>query len=112
MQKLLISLMFCTTLLLGCSTHKLEIQQGNVIDQEAVAQLQIGMTKKQVKFIMGTPLLTDPFHQDRWDYIYTFKQARQAQEEKRITLYFEGDILSRIEPPQWPLSNTSAIDKY
>jgi len=98
MQKLLISTLFCATLLMGCSAHKLEIQQGNIIDPEAVSQLQPGMTKKQVLFIMGTPLLTDPFHQNRWDYVYLLKQAGRTREEERLTLFFENDTLSRIEP--------------
>ncbi len=98
MQKLLISTLFCATLLMGCSAHKLEIQQGNIIDPEAVSQLQPGMTKKQVLFIMGTPLLTDPFHQNRWDYIYLLSKSDHSRKEERLTLFFDGDTLSRIEP--------------
>lgn len=97
MQKLLTSFMFCATLLMGCSAHKLEIQQGNVIDPEAAAQLQVGMTKKQVIFIMGTPLLTDPFHQSRWDYIYRLSKSDHSEENERLTLFFDGDTLDRIE---------------
>ncbi len=83
---------------MGCSAHKLEIQQGNILDPEAVAQLQLGMTKKQVIFIMGTPLLTDPFHHNRWDYVYLLKRSDRSREEERLSLFFDGDTLSRIEP--------------
>ena len=98
MQKLLISLSLCATLFIaGCSVHKLEIQQGNLVTADALEQLKIGMTRKQVKFLLGTPLLQDPFHHDRWDYLYTLKVSRQPLQQQRLTLYFEGDTLSRIE---------------
>ena len=98
MQKLLISLSLCATLFIaGCSVHKLEIQQGNLVTADALEQLQIGMTRKQVKFLLGTPLIQDPFHHDRWDYLYTLKISRQPLQRQRLTLYFEGDTLSRIE---------------
>ena len=78
-------------------TYRIPIQQGNVVDQERVNQLQPGMAKRQVRFVRGTPMLVDPFHQDRWDYIYTYRPSRGDSEERRITLYFENDTLVRIE---------------
>ncbi len=78
-------------------TYRIPIQQGNVVDQERVNQLQPGMAKRQVRFVMGTPMLVDPFHQDRWDYVYTYRPSRGDSEERRITLYFENDALVRIE---------------
>jgi outer membrane protein assembly factor BamE len=78
-------------------TYRIPIQQGNVVDQERVNQLQPGMAKRQVRFVMGTPMLVDPFHQDRWDYVYMYRPSRGDIEERRVTLYFENDALVRIE---------------
>ncbi len=100
MQKLLISLLCCATLLAGCSAHKLEIQQGNVVDEQALARLEIGMTKRQVAFLLGTPLLRDPFHHDRWDYLHSLEKPRQQPRIERLTLFFDGDRLARIEHGQ------------
>ena len=76
--------------------HRVDIQQGNVITQDMLAKLKLGMEKKKVRFIMGTPLITDTFHNDRWDYIYTFKEGREQREQRRVTLFFEDDLLARI----------------
>ena len=62
-------------MLTGCSgrlftVHKIDVQQGNAVDPDKVAQLEVGMTKEQVKFLMGTPLIADPFHPERWDYVF------------------------------------------
>jgi len=79
--------------------YKLNVRQGNVLEPEKVAQLQPGMTMRQVQNILGTPLLTDPFHQDRWDYVYAFypRGNREKGVERRLTLYFQGTILAGIE---------------
>ena len=105
MKFILIS--FFLFLVLGCSRsydgsfnapllHKIDIQQGNVIDQEMLNKLQPGMDKKQVKFIMGTPVLVDPFHNERWEYIYSFQEGGKVREQRHITLHFEGGKLAHI----------------
>ena len=76
--------------------HKIDIQQGNVVDQEMLDQLKPGMDKKQVKFIMGTPVLIDPFHNERWEYIYSFQEGGSVREQRHITLHFENDKLAYI----------------
>ena len=76
--------------------HKIDIQQGNVVDQKMLDQLKSGMNKKQVKFIMGTPVLIDPFHNERWEYIYSFQQGGTVREHRHITLHFENDKLAYI----------------
>lgn len=76
--------------------HKIDIQQGNVVDQEMLDQLKPGMDKKQVKFIMGTPVLIDPFHNERWEYIYSFQEGGTVREQRHITLHFENDKLAYI----------------
>lgn len=96
MQKLLISALLCASLVSACSVHQLEIQQGNVVTPEMVEKLKPGMTSKQVRFVMGSPQLTDPFHRDRWDYLYTLRSNGEITEKKHLILYFDGDVLSRI----------------
>lgn len=68
-----------------------------MVDQEMINKLRPGMDKKQVKHIMGTPLIIDPFHNDRWDYLYSFEPGKGEREQRRITLYFNGDHLARID---------------
>lgn len=78
--------------------YKIDIQQGNVVTDEELARLETGMTKREVRFVMGTPLIEDPFHQDRWDYYYSFKPGRSKEREQHaITLVFDNDRLDRIE---------------
>jgi len=77
--------------------YKIDIQQGNVVEQKTVNRLQPDMSKSQVRYIMGTPLLIDVFHQDRWDYFYSMKKGSQATTRERISLFFEDDRLVRIE---------------
>jgi outer membrane protein assembly factor BamE len=73
-----------------------DVQQGNVITQEMVDQLKTGMTRRQVQFVLGTPLITDPFHQDRWDYYYSYKRGNKYRAKRRLSLFFKGDELVEI----------------
>lgn len=77
--------------------YRPDIQQGNVVTQDMVNQLKPGMSKRQVNYLLGTPILVDSFHQDRWDYIYTLKENRKDMEQRDLTLYFSDDQLVRIE---------------
>jgi outer membrane protein assembly factor BamE len=80
------------------SPHRIEIQQGNFVSQEMVGQLKTGMTKDQVRFAMGTPLVADLFHGDRWDYVFVRQRANSREvERRRISVFFEQDKLVRIE---------------
>ena len=77
--------------------YRMEIQQGNFISQEMVSQLKPGMTKDQVRFVLGTPLITDSFHADRWDYVFRRQLANSPElEERRIAVFFEDGKLKRI----------------
>ena len=76
--------------------HKITVQQGNVITQEMVDQLKPGMTREQVAFIMGEPVVRNIFNQDRWDYIYTIKVPGRFENEQRFTVFFEDDALSSL----------------
>ncbi|WP_462321340.1 outer membrane protein assembly factor BamE [Halochromatium sp.] len=77
--------------------YKMTVQQGNIITERMVNQVQFGMNPEQVRFLLGTPLLTDMFHTNRWDYIYTIRRGHQPMEIKRLTLWFEDDQLVSIE---------------
>jgi len=85
------------------SIYRMEIQQGNYISQEAVSQLKPGMTKDQVRFVLGTPLIADIFHADRWDYVYRRQRTNSREvEERRVSVFFEGDKLVRLEGDVMP----------
>ena len=81
----------------GLRTHRIDIQQGNVVTQEMVDKLKPGMTRQQVRFVMGTPPIVDPFHKDRWDYVYYLNKAGAVVEHRRLVLLFEGEVLRRVE---------------
>lgn len=97
-----VSLLLFVSVLAACSVvdkvspYKMDIQQGNVVTQEMVSKLKPGMTRSQVRFIMGTPLIIDAFHTDRWDYVYRFQKSGTLTEERRVTLFFEGDTLRQV----------------
>jgi|TARA_R110000868_G_scaffold275277_3_gene534989 outer membrane protein assembly factor BamE len=96
-QILLLLLCTASITLSGCGfipgVYKIDVQQGNVVTQDMVDQLRPGMTQRQVRFIMGTPLLQDTFHPDRWDYLYSMKSGRSDREQERISLNFEDNKL-------------------
>ena len=73
--------------------YKISIPQGNIITQDMVDQLRPGMTKRQVIFVMGTPLVRDPYHQDRWDYVYNFQPGGGERGQERLSVVFEYDQL-------------------
>lgn len=77
--------------------YSLEIQQGNVINQEMIDQLRPNMTQRQVLYIMGSPMLIDVFHKNRWDYLYSEQLEGQPRVQKRISLYFNGDQLVGVQ---------------
>ena len=81
----------------GCTVYKIDIQQGNTLDQEQIDKIKVGMTHKQVRFVLGTPTLQDPFHPERWDYIYSFKPGNGELFKQRLTLFFQQNKLVRIE---------------
>jgi len=80
--------------LAGCSfpgVYKIDIQQGNVVTQDMIDQLRPGMTRRQVRFIMGNPLLADTFHADRWDYLYSLQPGGGERQQERVTLIFNSN---------------------
>ncbi|MGE0559594.1 MAG: outer membrane protein assembly factor BamE [Burkholderiales bacterium] len=99
-------LLIVTLLLPGCgyippvptlAPHRIDVQQGNYVTQDMVAKLKPGMSRSQVRFALGTPLIIDPFHNDRWDYVYMLHRKGELAEQRRVTVLFKGDQLDRIE---------------
>ncbi len=81
----------------GCQfprLYRITVQQGNVITQEMINQLKPGMTRSQVAFVMGDPVLKNTFDENKWDYIYTVDLPGYYNEQKRVTLFFTGDVLA------------------
>jgi outer membrane protein assembly factor BamE len=82
----------------GITPYKMEIQQGNFVSQEMVSQLKPGMSKEQVKLILGTPLLTDIFHSERrWDYVYWKEDQAGHREQRKLVVFFEDGKLARLD---------------
>ena len=81
----------------GLTPYKVDIQQGNYVTQDMVDKLKPGMSKSQVRFALGTPLVTDPFHNDRWDYVYVMQKSGRVAEQRRIVVVFSEDKLLRID---------------
>lgn len=113
MLKLIASLLL-TVVLVGCesitpSFYTLDVRQGNVLEKNKVAQLHIGMSKRQVQSLLGVPLIEDPFHHDRWDYVYLFYPSGSVKRgvKHRLTLFFTGDTLSRMEGDMAAYAGTS-----
>jgi outer membrane protein assembly factor BamE len=107
-------LIFVSALLVsssGCSSfspYKMEIRQGNYLTPEMRKKIKVGMSRQQVSSILGSPLVTDVFHANRWDYIYRFEEKTRLVEQQRFTLYFDGDFVSRIDDSQ-PAESKPAV---
>ncbi len=86
----LLALLLSTT---ACSIHKIDIQQGNIVEDEQLKQLELGMVRQQVIRVLGTPLVQDPFRPDRWDYVYYYKPANKPADLYQLTLFFEEEYL-------------------
>ncbi len=102
MQRILILALILVTLAFsgGC-VYRANLSQGNLIKQEDLDQVEVGMTRNQVRFLLGTPLVDDPFHQDRWDYVYFVRIGRDPATFKRwVTIVFEDDIVAEIRADQ------------
>jgi len=91
---------FCFALASGC-VYRAAVSQGNLIEQEDLDQVEIGMTMSQVRFLLGTPMIEDPFSRSRWDYVYYLRIKRQAAVSKRwVSVYFEDEKVTEIRKDQ------------
>jgi len=99
----------CGSIYHAIGAYRIEIQQGNYVSQEMVSQLKIGMSKEQVRFVLGTPLVTDIFHADRWDYVYYHKPKNSNQVEKRkLAVIFVDGRLAKLEGDVVPAAGAPA----
>jgi outer membrane protein assembly factor BamE len=84
--------------LVEACAYRIDIQQGNLLEEESLDQIQLGMSRSAVQFLLGTPMIADAFHEQRWDYAYYFRRGRSREVEQRwIVVYFEQDRVVRIE---------------
>ena len=82
--------------------YKVEVVQGNFVSREQVQALQPGMSRQQVKEILGTPLVTSVFHDDRWEYVFTIKRQGVPEQQRKLTAFFDGERLNKIEGDEMP----------
>lgn len=93
-----LTLTACTTIMNNLpGVYRLDIEQGNMIDQSMIDQLRPNMSKRQVLYIMGSPMLADSFHEKRWDYLYSKQTSGEERVQKRVSLFFEGDNLMAVQ---------------
>ncbi|MDX8385731.1 MAG: outer membrane protein assembly factor BamE [Gallionella sp.] len=102
-KKILFPLLLLSVVLVSCTPYKMEIRQGNYVTSEMRAQLKTGMTKQQVRYVVGTAMINDPFHLNRWDYVFRLEQGGELVEQRGMTLYFEDDKLVRIADGELPV---------
>ena len=98
-----------TTFIFACGgnigfpgVYQINIEQGNVVTDEMLDKLKLGLSRRQVLFIMGTPLINDPFNDNRWDYKYSLRNGNQSLNEMSVTLWFDGEKLLKIDRPIEP----------
>ncbi|SFC53872.1 outer membrane protein assembly factor BamE [Collimonas sp. OK412] len=87
------------------SPYRIDIQQGNFVSKEMLAQVKEGMTREQVRFALGTPLLTDLFHEDRWDYVFRLQKGNGEITTSRVSVFFNGNLLARVDGGNLPTEN-------
>ncbi len=97
-------------LLSSACVYRINIQQGNFLDQAAVEQVKEGMTRSQVRYLLGTPMVADSFNKERWDYIYYLKKGRTKHvDSRRVTVYFDGEKVAKLDKPS--AAEAAAQDK-
>jgi outer membrane protein assembly factor BamE len=105
-----LGLVTASTLLSGC-VYRMNIQQGNYLEGRTVDQLQVGMTRSQVRYLLGTPMVPDAFDKERWDYLYYFKRGRlRRPEERRLVVWFKEEKVDKFERNNVPASPPMAPD--
>ena len=103
-------IILAASILAACSSlrfpgvYRIPVQQGNYLETNMVAQLKPGLTKRQVRYIMGTPLIEDSFHQDRWDYYYSVKRGENQLRNNHFVVYFKNDKLTHWDGDYTPIT--------
>jgi outer membrane protein assembly factor BamE len=97
-RRVVILLAFAALTATGGCVYRLDIQQGNLLDLEQIDQVTVGMTRSQVRYLLGTPMINDPFAALRWDYVFTYKRGHQrAIDRGHVIVHFDGDKVSKVE---------------
>lgn len=100
-QKLLLAVCLSLAVITGGCVYRVNIPQGNYLEAKYLDQVQVGMTRSQVRYVLGTPMIADPFHPERWDYLYYFKTGKTQKVEKRLVIvYFVDEKVSKIVKPE------------
>lgn len=114
MRPLLLSLLMMSLTACGVigfpGVYKINVEQGNIVTQEDVDKLEEGMTRRQVRFILGTPLIEDTLNRDRWDYHYELKRGEKVIRQRELTVFFDGDRLQSVSgdyQPAWARDSDS-----
>jgi outer membrane protein assembly factor BamE len=100
MQFKIITVLLSFLFISACSipkVYKLTVQQGNIVTQDMIEELKVGMTKRQVAYVMGTPLIRSPYQQERWDYLYTLERRDKVVKSYQVTLFFKDELYTRLE---------------
>lgn len=100
MQFRILTIVLSFLFISACSipkVYKLTVQQGNIVTQDMIDELKVGMTKRQVAYVMGTPLIQSPYQQNRWDYIYTLERRDEVVKKYHVSLFFEDDTYKYFE---------------
>jgi len=101
MRKLQIIALLLFAFAAASCVYRANLSQGNLVKQDDLDQVEVGMTRNQVRFLLGTPMIDDPFHSDRWDYVYFLKIGREDAGFKRwVSVFFENDVVSEIRKEQ------------
>ncbi len=111
----LASLVAAAALLAGCESldrtdslfglitpYRIDIVQGNAVTKEQMAVIRPGLTRLQVRDVLGTPLIADPFHADRWDYLFTLRRPGAQEQRRHVVVHFENNVVARVEAPELP----------
>jgi len=94
---LLLASILLTLPVTGC-VYRVDVQQGNLLEDKEIEAVKVGMTRSQVRFLLGTPAIADPFHADRWDYIYYFRKGRKRTADRAwLIVYFDGERVREIQ---------------
>lgn len=103
MKNILNIIVLCLAVIVtGCTrfvpvVYKIDVEQGNIITQKDVNKIKVGMSRKQIRYALGTPLIADSFHKARWDYIFTSKKGYKKPTRKQISIHFKNDVVTKIE---------------
>ena len=100
MQFRILTILLSFIFISACSipkVYKLTVQQGNIVTQDMIDELKVGMTQRQVAYVMGTPLIRSPYQQDRWDYLYTLERRDKVVKKYQITVFFSDELYTHYE---------------